>query len=82
MSPKPSNRTYMISMMLFASDLQSWDVSMAHVFISALYVLIALTVPGCVRVCLRFAVGVGSPGVCMIHILIQTFILALNCEVL
>ena len=54
---------------------------MVHVF-AALHVLIALTVPGCVLVCLRFAAGVGSSGVCMVYILIVKFILVLNCEVL
>ena len=29
-----------------------------------------------------FAVGVGSPGVCMFHVLILMSILVLNCEVL
>ena len=33
--------------------------------VAALNVLIALTVPGCVHVRLRFAVGVGLSGVCM-----------------
>ena len=33
--------------------------------IAALHVLIALTVPGCVHVCLSFSVGVGLSGVCM-----------------
>ena len=51
-------------------------------YIAALHVLIALTVPGCVRVCLRFAVGGGLSGVCMFHALIMMFILVLNCEVL
>ena len=82
MSPKPSNRTYMIIMILFAFDMQSSNASMVHVFISALYVLIALTVPGCAHVCLRFAVGVGLSGVCMFHSLIVMFILVLYCEVL
>ena len=54
---------------------------MVHVF-AALHVLIALTVPGCVLVCLRFAAGVGSSGVCMFHVLILMSILVLNCEVL
>ena len=40
------------------------------------------TVQGCVHVCLYFAVGVGSSGVCMFHVLILIFILVLNCEVL
>ena len=39
-------------------------------------------VPGCVHVCLHFAVDVGSSGVCMFPVLILTFILVLNCEVL
>ena len=42
----------------------------------------ALIVPGCVHVCLRFAVDVGSSGVCMFHVLILMSILVLNCEVL
>ena len=50
--------------------------------IAALYVLIALITPGCVHVCLCFAVGVGLSGVCMFHALIVMFILVLNCEVL
>ena len=39
-------------------------------------------VPGCVHVCLRFAVDVGSSGLCMFHVLILMSILVLNCEVL
>jgi len=35
-----------------------------------------------VHICLRFAVGVGSSGVCMFHDLILMFILVLNSEVL
>ena len=50
--------------------------------IAVLHVLIALTVPGCVHVCLRFDVGVGLSGVCMFRVLIVMFILVLNCEVL
>ena len=52
--------------------------------IAALHVLIALIVLGCVHVCLHFAVGTGSSGVCMfyIYILILMCILVLNCEVL
>ena len=50
--------------------------------ISALHVCVALTVPGCVHVCLHFAVCVGSSGVCMFHVLILMSILVLNCEVL
>ena len=50
--------------------------------IAALHVWVALIVPGCVHVCLRFAVGVGSSGVCMFHVLILMSILVLNCEVL
>ena len=46
--------------------------------IAALHVRVALIVPGCVH----FAVGVGSSGVCMFHVLILMFILVLNCEVL
>ena len=42
---------------------------------AALHVLIALIVPGCVHVCLHFAVGIGSSGVCMFYILILMFIL-------
>ena len=45
----------------------------------ALHVLIALLVPGCVYVGLHFAVGVGSSGACMFHVLILMFILVLNC---
>ena len=48
--------------------------------IAALHV--ALIVSGCVHVCLRFAVGVGSSGVCMFQVLILMSILVLNCEVL
>ena len=50
--------------------------------IAALHVLTTLTVPGCVHVCLHFAVDVGSSGACMFHVLILMFILVLNCEVL
>ena len=50
--------------------------------IAVLHVWVALIVPGCVHVCPRFAVGVGSSGVCMFHALILMFILVLNCEVL
>ena len=51
---------------------------------AALHVLIAVIVPGCVHASLRLAVGVGSSGVCMFHVLTLTlmFILVLNCEVL
>ena len=41
-----------------------------------------LIVLGCVHVCLHFAVGIGSSGVCMFHVLILMSILVLNCEVL
>ena len=51
-------------------------------YIAALHVLIALTVPGCVHVCLHFADGVGLAGVCMFHVFIVMFILVLNYEVL
>ena len=34
------------------------------------------------EVTMSFAVGVGSSGVCMFHVLILTFILVLNYEVL
>ena len=37
---------------------------------AALHVQVALIVPGCVHVGLRFAVDVGSSGVCMFHVLI------------
>ena len=50
--------------------------------VAALHVWVALIVPGCVRVCLRFAVGIGSSGVYMFHVLILMSILVLNCEVL
>ena len=50
--------------------------------VHALHVWVVLIVPGCVHVCLRFAVGVGSSGVCMFHNLIVMFILVLYCEVL
>ena len=50
--------------------------------IAALHVWVALVVPGCVHVRLRFAVDVGSSGVCMFHVLILMSILVLNCEVL
>ena len=43
-------------------------------------VWVALIVPGCVHVWLRFAVGVGSSD--MLHVLILMSILVLNCEVL
>ena len=45
-------------------------------------VSIALIVPGCVHVYLHLAVGVGSSGVCMFHVLILMSILVLICEVL
>ena len=44
--------------------------------ITALHVLIALTVLGCVYTCPRFAVGVGLSGVRMFHVLIEMFIRA------
>ena len=50
--------------------------------IAALNVWVALSVPGCVHVCLRFAVSVGSSSVCMFHVLILMPNLVLNCEVL
>ena len=50
--------------------------------IAALHDWVAQIVPGCVHVCLRFAVGVGSSGVCMFHVLILMSILVLNCEAL
>ena len=50
--------------------------------ITAVHVYVALIVPGSVRVCLHFAVGVGSSGVCMFHVLILMSILVLKCEVL
>ena len=43
---------------------------------------LALIVPGCMHVCLHFAVGAGSSGVCVFHVLILMFVLVLNCEVL
>ena len=49
---------------------------MVHV----LDVWVALIVPGCVHVCLRFAVGVGLTGVCLFHVLILISILVLNCK--
>jgi len=72
---------------LFASGLQEWPVQCCwHApngsCIAVLYVWVALIIPGCVLVCLRFAVGVGSSGVCMFHVLILVSILVLNCEVL
>jgi len=56
---------YIIIMMLFVFDLRSWDVSMAHVLLRCMsgshwlfwYVF------------LHFAVGIGSSGVCMFHVL-------------
>ena len=50
--------------------------------VAAVHVWVALIVLGCAQVCLRFAVGVGSSGVCMFHVLILMFILVFNCEVL
>ena len=38
--------------------------------IAALHVWVALIVLGCVHVYLHFAVGVGSSGICMFHVLI------------
>ena len=43
--------------------------------IAALHVWVALIVPGCVHVCLHFAVGVGSYSVRMFHVLILMSIL-------
>ena len=40
--------------------------------IAALHVLTALIVPGCVHVCLHFAVGIGSSSVCMLHVFIDS----------
>ena len=48
--------------------------------IAALHVWVALIVAGCEHVCLCFAVGVGSSGVCMFHVLILMSILVLNCK--
>ena len=70
---------YMIIMMLFVFVLQP---CVHGPCIAALHVWVALTVPGCVHVCLLFAVGFGSSGVCMFHVFILMFILVLNCEVL
>ena len=50
--------------------------------IAALHIWVALIVLGWAHVCLRFAVGVGSSGVCMFHVLILMFILVFNCGVL
>ena len=47
--------------------------------IAALHVWVALIVPGCVHVCLRFAVGLGSSGVCMFHALILMFVDIHSC---
>ena len=66
-------------MMLFVFDLQS---CVHGPCMTALLVLIALTVLGCVYTCPRFAVGVGLSGVRMFHAFIEMFILVLNCEVL
>ena len=68
-----------IIMMFFVFDLQS---CVRGPSITALHVSVALIVPGCVHVCLHFAVDVGSSGVCMFHVLIVMSILVLNCEVL
>ena len=50
--------------------------------IAALHFLTAAIVLGCVRVCLRFAVGVGLSGICMFHVWIVMLVLVLNCEAL
>ena len=50
--------------------------------VAALHVWVALIVPGCVHGGLRFAVEVGSSGVCVFHVLILMSIVVLNCEVL
>ena len=50
--------------------------------IAALHVWVGLIVPGCVYVCLRFAVDVGLSGVWLFHAVILMSILVLNCEVL
>ena len=47
-------------------------------YIYALHVWVALIVPGCVHVCLRFAVDVGSSGVCMFHVLVHELRSALS----
>ena len=52
------------------------------IMIIPLHVWVALIVPECEHVYLHFAVGVGSSGVCMFHVLILMSILVLNCEVL
>ena len=46
--------------------------------VAALHVWVALIVPGCVHVCLCFAVDVGSSGVCMFHVLILSLSLSQN----
>ena len=48
-------------------------------FFAVLHVWVALIVPGCVHVCLRFAVGLGSSGVCMFHALILMFVDIHSC---
>ena len=60
---------------------QEWGQH-THPCIAALHVWVALIVPGCVHICLHFAVGAGSSGVCMFHVLILISILVWNCEVL
>ena len=50
--------------------------------IAPFIVWVALIVPGCVHVCLRFSVDVESSGVCIFDVLILICILVLNCEVL
>ena len=68
---------YMIIMMFFAI------MRCVHGPCNAvLHVLTASVVPGCVHVCLHFAVGIGLSGVCMLQVLILMSILVLNCEVL
>ena len=63
--------------------LDCWCNSLRRVVsLITLHVLVALIVPGCVHVCLRFAVDVGSSGVCLFHVLILMSMLVLNCEVL
>ena len=53
-------------------------VAVLHVWVA----LLGSTDGSGVCACMHFAVGVGSSGVCMFHVLILMFILVLNCAML
>ena len=80
-SPKPSGRTPRFYVYDYYDARCIWFAVIWCVHgpcIAALHVLTALTVPGCVHVCLHFAVGVGLfRDVCMFAC---TLLLALDCS--